>query len=411
MLSAFNISKLYEIYDHPADRLKELFTFGKKTLHQDFWALRGVNLEVRPGETLGIIGPNGSGKSTLLQVLAGILLPTTGWVSRTGRIAALLELGSGFNPEFSGRENVLINGELLGLSRKEIRTALPAIEDFADIGEFIDRPVRTYSSGMYVRLAFSTAIHVEPDILIVDEALAVGDAAFSSRCVRRFEQLQQRGVTTVLVSHDLSLVKQVCNRAIFLLQGRIEAQGTPSDVANHYAGSVLTPSTKLNTGGTQKVGMDLTSSTSSYRHGDQLAEITEVELRNAEGCPCRSFKVGDLARLNIRTSFRHIQPDPMVGMLIRTRNGMDVFGTNTQLENAPLEACIIGDQIETEFCFKCNLTPQEYTITVAAQHPDGRSHDWLDDVLIFEVVATRRPSGVADLKPKVVSRKILAPRS
>ena len=239
MLSALNISKLYEIYNRPADRLKEALWFGRKQLHQDFWALREIDVTVEPGETLGIVGPNGSGKSTLLQVLAGILPPTSGWVSRSGRVAALLELGAGFNPEFSGRENVFINGELLGLSRAETRAALPAIEEFAGIGEFIDRPVKTYSSGMYVRLAFSTAIHVEPDILIVDEALAVGDAAFSSRCVRKFEQLQQRGVTTVLVSHDLSLIKQVCNRAIFLLDGRIEEEGAPSDVVNRYVGSVL----------------------------------------------------------------------------------------------------------------------------------------------------------------------------
>ena len=407
MLSAFNISKLYEIYDHPTDRLKEFFAFDKKILHHDFWALRGINLEVKPGETLGVIGANGSGKSTLLQVLTGILAPTTGWVSRTGRTAALLELGSGFNPELSGRENVLINGELLGLSRKEIKATLPAIEKFADIGEFIDHPVRTYSSGMYVRLAFSTAIHVEPDILIVDEVLAVGDAAFSSRCIRRFEQLQHRGVTTVLVSHDLSLVKQICNRAIFLQHGKIEAQGSPSDVTNHYVGRVLTPPKKLTANDTQNATPNSTPTVSSYRHGDQLAEITEVGLWNAAGHSCRSFQVGELARLCIRTYFRHIQPDPMVGMLIRTRNGMDVFGTNTQQENSPLEACMVGDHIETEFCFECNLTPQEYTVTAAIQHPDGRSHDWLDDVLTFEVVATRKPAGVADLKPKVTSRKIL----
>ena len=403
MLSALNISKLYEIYKRPADRLKEALWFGRKNLHQDFWALRDISVTVEPGETLGIVGPNGSGKSTLLQILAGILPPTSGWVSRSGRVAALLELGAGFNPEFSGRENVFINGELLGLSRAETRAALPAIEEFAGIGEFLDRPVKTYSSGMYVRLAFSTAIHVEPDILIVDEALAVGDAAFSSRCVRKFEQLQQRGVTTVLVSHDLGLIKQVCNRAIFLLQGRIEEEGAAGDVVNRYVGSVLELPSGSN--GSGAAAESSARPSAGHRHGDRLAEITSVELCDAEGRPRRAFQAGEQARLRIAARFHESQPEPMVGMLIRTRTGMDVFGTNTRQEDIAPIACEAGDSIETEFVFDCRLTPQEYTLTVAVQHADGHSHDWLDDVLTFEVTAARRPAGVADLTPKVTCRK------
>ncbi len=409
MLSALNISKLYEIYNRPADRLKEALWFGRKKLHQDFWALREIDVSVEPGETLGIIGPNGSGKSTLLQVLAGILPPTSGWVSRSGRVAALLELGAGFNPEFSGRENVFINGELLGLSRAETRAALPSIEEFAGIGEFIDRPVKTYSSGMYVRLAFSTAIHVEPDILIVDEALAVGDAAFSSRCVRKFEQLQQRGVTTVLVSHDLGLIKQVCNRAIFLLDGRIEEEGSPSEVVNRYVGTVLELPTTSN-GAASNHKTEEPSSTpdasAGHRHGDRLAEITSVELHDAAGNPRRTFQAGELARLRVTALFHQSQPEPMIGMLIRTRTGMDVFGTNTSQEDTAPIACEAGESIETKFVFDCRLTPQEYTLTVAVQHPDGHSHDWLDDVLTFEITAPRRPAGVADLTPKVTCRKL-----
>ena len=411
MLSALNISKLYEIYNRPADRLKEALWFGRKKLHQDFWALREINVAVEPGETLGIVGPNGSGKSTLLQVLAGILPPTSGWVSRSGRVAALLELGAGFNPEFTGRENVFINGELLGLSRAETRAALPAIEEFAGIGEFLDRPVKTYSSGMYVRLAFATAIHVEPDILIVDEALAVGDAAFSSRCVRKFEQLQQRGVTTVLVSHDLGLIKQVCSRAIFLLDGRIEEEGAPSDVVNRYVGSVLELPVTSNGDGSSETVDTSPDSSPGHRHGDRLAEITAVELYDAEGRPRRTFQAGEPARLRITARFDQPQPEPMIGMLIRTRTGMDVFGTNTREENIAPIACEAGESIETEFVFDCRLTPQEYTLTVAVQHPDGHSHDWLDDVLTFEVTAPRRPAGVADLEPKVTCRKQSPPLS
>ena len=227
MLAARNVSKLYQIYNRPADRLKEALWLGHRTLHEDFWALRNVNLSIDEGETVGIIGPNGSGKSTLLQILCGILEPTAGRVVRKGRVAALLELGAGFNPEFSGRENVFINGELMGLSRAAIERSLPSIERFAEIGDFIDRPVKTYSSGMYVRLAFATAIHTEPDILVVDEALAVGDAVFANRCVRKFQQLQEEGVTIVFVSHDLGLVKQVCSRAVFCSRVRFKKMATP----------------------------------------------------------------------------------------------------------------------------------------------------------------------------------------
>ena len=212
---------------------------GADALHTDFWALRDISLSVEKGETLGLVGPNGCGKSTLLQIVSGILQPTTGRVVTRGRIAALLELGAGFNPEFSGRENVYLNGEIMGLSRAEIDRAMPSIEAFAEIGEFMERPVKEYSSGMYVRLAFSTAIHVDPEILIVDEALAVGDAVFANRCVRKFQELRERKITVLFVSHDLGLVKQLSDRAILLLRGRIEAAGRAQgrDQSLHRAGA------------------------------------------------------------------------------------------------------------------------------------------------------------------------------
>src|SRR5215469_10086973 len=234
-----NVSKLYRLYKHPSDRLRELLPFSSQLLHTDFWALRDVSFSVEKGEVLGLVGPNGCGKSTLLQIICGILQPTRGRVVTRGRIAALLELGAGFNPEFSGRENVFLNGEIMGLSRAEIERALPSIEAFAEIGEFIDRPVKEYSSGMYVRLAFATAIHVEPEILVVDEALAVGDAVFANRCVRKFEELRERKITVLFVSHDLGLVKQLSDRAILLVQGRMHAEGEPSHVINQYIGLVL----------------------------------------------------------------------------------------------------------------------------------------------------------------------------
>ena len=238
VIAVQNVSKLYHLYRHPFDRVLGSFALGKRQ-SAEFWALRDVNLRVEKGEVFAIVGPNGSGKSTLLQIISGILQPTSGRVLRAGRIAALLELGAGFNPEFSGRDNVYLNGEIMGLSRREMDQAFPRIEAFAEIGKFIDRPVKEYSTGMYVRLAFSTAIHVDPEILVVDEALAVGDAIFASRCIQKFEELRQRKVTVLLVSHDLGLVKRLADRAAFMLEGRVVMQGTPKDAVNQYVGFVL----------------------------------------------------------------------------------------------------------------------------------------------------------------------------
>jgi len=402
LLTARNISKRYRIYRRPADRIVEAFSLGRRKLHEDFWALRDVNLEVADGETFGVVGPNGCGKSTLLQILTGIHEPTTGRVSRKGRIAALLELGAGFNPEFSGRENVFINGEIMGLSRREIERAMPSIEEFAGIGEFIERPVKTYSSGMHVRLAFAAAIHVEPDILIVDEALAVGDAVFANRCVSKFEELQARGVSVVFVSHDLGLVKQICDRAMFLLDGRIVIEGKPSDVINRYVGAVLE---KQRAWDAEHEDRGLSY---SHRHGDRQAEVVEIELIGRDGNPTRSVLSGDEVRVRVRSKFRAEQPEPMIGFLIRTRNGLDVFGTNTKIEETKLPACAPGDAVEVEFRFDCRLTPQEYTLTVAAQHADGHSHDWLDDAVSFQVLDAKARAGTANLPVEVSCRKLPA---
>ena len=234
-----NVAKMYRLYRSPAGRLKEILTFNRRSWHQEFWALDGISFDVERGGALGVIGPNGSGKSTLLEIVTGTLEPTRGRVLTRGRVAALLSLGAGFNPEFTGRENVYLSGEIMGLSRREIQRNFPSIERFADIGEFLDRPVKTYSTGMYVRLAFSAAIHVEPEILVVDEVLAVGDAIFVNRCIQKFEELRRRGISVLLVTHDVGLVKLLCDRAILLHHGHMVADGDPNDVVNRYNGLVL----------------------------------------------------------------------------------------------------------------------------------------------------------------------------
>jgi lipopolysaccharide transport system ATP-binding protein len=386
-----NVSKLYRLYRRPSDRLRELLPGPPR--HTDFWALRDIGFTVEKGETLGLVGPNGCGKSTLLQIVSGILPPTHGRVVTRGRIAALLELGAGFNPEFSGRENVYLNGEIMGLSRGEIDKAMPSIETFAEIGEFIERPVKEYSSGMYVRLAFSTAIHVEPEILIVDEALAVGDAVFANRCVRKFQELRERKITVLFVSHDLGLVKQLSDRAILLLHGRIEAQGSPRDVINRYIGLVLAKQ--------QPDGPREDRVRGSFRHGDGASEILSVTILNRRGEAVTSVASGEPVTVRVRSRFHKPLTDPMVGILIRTRIGMDVYGTNTRVENVELGSFQAGDELEVDFRVECWLTPQPYTLTVATQNADGSSHDWLDDAIAFDVVDTRVAAGVANLRATV----------
>lgn len=390
MIWIHNVSKVYRLYRRPADRIWELFPFHRKLHHTDFWALRDINLTVDRGEIVGIVGPNGSGKSTLLQIVSGVMRPTTGRVVAEGRIAALLELGTGFNPEFTGRENVLMSGEIMGLSRKQIEAALPRVEAFAEIGEFMGRPVKEYSTGMYLRLAFATAIHSEPEILVVDEALAVGDAIFANRCIRKLEELKGNGVTILFVSHDLGLVKRLADRAVFLLEGRVESQGAPSEVVNRYVGLVLA---RQRADGEQPAEGDLRA---SYRHGDGTSKIERVELLDQFMRRTRTVRCGEVVTVRLCAIFRRNSEQPVVGVLVRSRQGMDVYGTNTRLEGRRLGLFRKGDRLQIEFRFECRLAQQEYTLTVATQHWDGSSQDWLDDVLSFRVVDEKGATGVVN---------------
>jgi ABC-type polysaccharide/polyol phosphate transport system ATPase subunit len=384
------VSKRYALYRRPSDRLLE--AFSPRPRHTDFWALRDISLTVPKGEFLAIVGPNGSGKSTLLQIVAGIVQPTSGRVSSEGRIAALLELGAGFNPEFTGRDNVMLNAEILGLTRQEAEQAFPKIAAFAEIGDFIDRPVKEYSSGMYVRLAFATAIHVDPEILIVDEALAVGDAIFANRCVRKFEDLKERGVTVLFVSHDLALVKRLADRAVLLLNGKVDSVGPPSEVVNRYIGLVHEYQT-----GT----VNLMAAKSATRHGDGSARILSVSLLAGDGRSLTHVESGALLTVSIRAEFLRSVSNPMAGILIRNRLGTDVFGTNTKVEDVALGECEAGQIVDIEFHLDCLLTRQEYTLTAAIQHSHGASMDWVDDVLSFTVTGDKDLAGLAALPTRV----------
>ncbi|PYV39407.1 MAG: ABC transporter ATP-binding protein, partial [Acidobacteria bacterium] len=295
-----NISKNYRIYSKPSDRLKELF-LRKGRFHRDFWALRNVTLRVRQGSTFGVIGENGSGKSTLLQIIAGTLQPTQGTVVLSGRVAALLELGAGFNPEFTGRENVFLNAAIMGLSPQQTLEKLPEIERFAEIGSFIDQPVKTYSSGMYVRLAFAVSINVEPEILLVDESLSVGDIYFQQRCMRKIRQMKQEGKTIVFVSHDMAAVKNLCDSALWLEHGEIRELGPPDDVVGQYlaamtlrrdpyAAETLLPGQGL----LAERGTELEAAgpvvrsipNIDHRWGNRQAEILGIQLLDQNGRTC-----------------------------------------------------------------------------------------------------------------------------
>jgi ABC-type polysaccharide/polyol phosphate transport system ATPase subunit len=401
MILVQRISKRYDLYARPSDRLWEALPLVGRPRHTGFWALRNVTIDVPSGQFAAIVGPNGSGKSTLLQIVSGILQPTEGRVVRTGRVAALLELGAGFNPEFTGRENVLLNGEIMGIGRPAMAEALPRIEAFAGIGEFINRPVKEYSSGMYVRLAFSTAIHVDPEILIVDEALAVGDAIFASRCVHKFEELKARGVTVLFVSHDLGLVKRLADRAILMMHGRVEADGRPNEIVNHYVGLVHEWQSRL-TG--SSAGRDALLP-ATFRHGDGASRIEAVTLHDASGERVSAVHTGTEVTVRVRARFTRPSDEPMVGVLVRNRIGIDVFGTNTKAEGRKLGSFTSGETLEVDFTFPCMLTQQEYTLTAAVQHPDGASQDWLDDVLTFSVTDDRPTAGLASFPAQVSVRR------
>jgi lipopolysaccharide transport system ATP-binding protein len=396
LLLVQNVAKVFQLFDKPSDRLWAMFS---RRPAREFWALRDITFSVEKGEVLSVVGPNGSGKSTLLGIVCGILQPTRGRVVRCGRVAALLELGAGFNPEFTGRENVYLNGEILGIPRREMEGVFPHIERFAEIGPFLDRPVKEYSSGMYVRLAFSTAIHVDPEILVVDEALAVGDAIFANRCIQKFEELKRRGVTVLFVSHDLGLVKRLSDRAVMLLDGRIAAYGSPSDVVNRYVGLVLER---------QKAERPQEAARGSFRHGDGASRVLEVELLDACGRPASSVGAGERVSVVVRARAERTIERPVIGILIRNRLGIDVWGTNTRVEQIEIGPMQTGEEFEVRFAFDCLLTRHEYTLTVATQYWEGFSQDWLDDVLSFTVVDTKDLAGVANLKTEVAWRRVPA---
>ncbi|CAN5559516.1 ABC transporter ATP-binding protein [soil metagenome] len=408
-----SVSKVYRIYDRPNHRLKEMLTRGRWKRHREFWALKDVAFQIEAGTTTGIIGPNGSGKSTLLQIMTGTLEPTHGNVWHEGRIAALLELGAGFNAEFTGIENVFMNAALMGFSRRETEVLLPEIERFAEIGPFIHQTVKTYSSGMYVRLAFAIAASVEPDILIVDEALAVGDAVFQHRCLRRIKDLQQHGRTVVFVSHDAAAVRALCTRAILLNAGRVIADGKPTDVLNHYQKIIMEreeeydaeTTASISSAGPLPPDESLAPLSYTYRHGDGSAEIVGAELTDAAHRRIEISETGEPLAARVIARFHRDVDEPVVGFLIRNRHGIHAYGTNTKEQQIEFGSVRRGEGLEVSFAFNCWLGVDQYSISFAIHGHDGQAYDWLDGALFFNVTSMTRTEGVANLDATATARR------
>jgi lipopolysaccharide transport system ATP-binding protein len=413
VLRVESVSKQYRIYTRPADRLKESLTRGRWRRHKEFWALHDVSFELEKGVTVGIVGPNGCGKSTLLQIISGTLEPTQGDVWHEGRIAALLELGAGFDPEFTGVENIYMNASLLGLSRRATDELFPQIERFAEIGQFIYQPVKTYSSGMYVRLAFAIAASVEPDILVVDEALAVGDAVFQHRCLRRIKELQETGTTVLFVSHDLAAVRALCSRAILLNAGRIVSDGRPVDVLNHYQKIIMerervfdadsAPATGAATIGGPETLAPLRY---TYRHGDGSAEILAADLADAARRRVETVETGEPLMMRVLARINNDIDDPVIGFLIRNRHGISAYGTNTKEQQIEFGAVRRGDLLEVVFSFDCWLGVDDYSISCAVHSRNGEAYDWIDGARFFRVTSAVLTEGLANLNASASARKV-----
>lgn len=400
VLDLDDVAKAYKIYKNPRHRAVEMFVPWGPVRHTDFWALNDVTLRVERGETLGVVGVNGSGKSTLLQIIAGIVRPTRGRVAVRGRISSLLELGAGFHPELTGRQNVEMFGTVIGLSLEEVRRRLPEIERFARIGEFIDQQVKVYSSGMFVRLAFAAAIHVDPDVLLVDEALAVGDAVFQHQCLLRIRQMQAQGTTVLYVSHDMGTIKAVCSRVVLLDGGRIIAEGGPADMASLYfaRASAAIAGAQAPEGPVPSIAADaelarfrpdadLDARSQIFRHGTGAAKIRRVELRDACGRPATAVAFNEETVLAVHVEYVADAPTSIVGFSFRDRTGTDVIGTNTHEEGTTLPPRSAGSTLVVEFRLRIPLAPGSYSISSAIA-PDRYTRayfDWVDNALIVTV--------------------------
>lgn len=401
-ITVANLGKAYKQYPTRWSRLIEWMDPRNKLHHTPHWVLRDVNFSVRSGEALGIIGINGAGKSTLLKMIVGTTQPTVGSVTMTGRVAALLELGMGFHPDFTGRQNVMMAGQLLGFSVEELFALMPEIEAFAEIGEYIDQPVRVYSSGMQMRLAFSVATARRPDVLIVDEALSVGDAYFQHKSFDRIREFRKQGTTLLIVAHDKAAIQAICDRAILLNAGRLEMEGPPEAVMDYYNAMLAD---RRNHSVKQETSGDGVVQTTS---GTGEAVVDEVVLLDESGRPVEVVGVGQPVTLRVKVKCVRAIPELVVGYMIKDRLGQTVFGTNTYHLKQVLVDLAKGHSVELHFEFTANIGVGSYSVAVALHTGDAHlanNYEWRDRVLMFNVVNTKVEDfvGVAWLRTTVRS--------
>lgn len=399
VLRTNGVSKCYHVYKRPQDRLRQFFVRKDRKLYEEFWALRDVSLEVKRGETLGIVGKNGAGKSTLLQLIVGTVKPTAGDVTVNGRVTALLELGSGFHMDFTGRENIYVAGALLGLGREEIDERMERIEAFADIGEFLDRPVKTYSKGMFARLSFSVYANLDPDIFIVDEALAVGDARFRHKCMYRFRQMQEQGVSILYVSHDAPSMKHICDRVVWLDKGEMREQGASNRVVDAYL-------TDLFHGDAIK-SKDVESNPEQLgdeRTGSGRCTFASAKLTDTDGNDVEHITPPETYTLEVQIKNCDLSPDERLqaGFWIRNARGITVTGTNTELLGVDVPTPAKDASVTVRFTIKPpELAAGSYSCTLMASVLDPEGQPLLAErvinALVFRISTNSKIPGIVDI--------------
>ena len=393
-LEVKNITKVYKLYKNNFDRLKEIFT--NRNYHKEFVANKNITFDLYKGETLGIIGVNGAGKSTILKIIAGVIEPTSGEIIRDGRVTALLELGTGFNDELTGRENIYLNGRLIGMSNNECNSKEKSIIEFSELGDYIDEPIKTYSSGMKMRLAFSIAIHSEPEVLIVDEALSVGDAHFGAKCTRALREKKEKNMSIIYVSHDLNSLKVLCDRLILLNKGEVVKEGLPEEVINDYNFLIARLNDNQNEMKIKKI--------SNNSFGNFDIEIKEVFLKGVFS-NSNIISSGEEANITIKIYSKVNIKNMTIGIVIRDKYGQDIFGTNTYYHSMNIEFKE-NEWYECTFKMKLNIGVGKYTISAAVHsnetHLEHCSH-WIDSAEEFKVVGTigEKFIGICRLEPEI----------
>lgn len=410
-----NLTKVYKLYDRNRDRLKEALHIGKNVNVHDHYALNDVSFNINRGETVGIIGTNGSGKSTILKIITGVLNPTHGSVEIDGRVSALLELGAGFNMEFTGIENIYLNGTMIGFSEKEIDEKLDAILEFADIGDFVYQKVKTYSSGMFVRLAFAVAINIDPEILIVDEALSVGDVFFQNKCYRKFEEFKKQGKTILFVSHDLSSISKYCDRVVLLEKGHKIGEGEPKEIIDMYKKVLVgqldkisdtKKSQSISAGKKWKDQMNLNPKFDEY--GTGLAEFEDYCAYDNEGNITNTIIKGEEFTIKLKIRFFESIQDPIFAVSFKNMQGTEITGTNTMFEKMTIETPSPGDVLVATFTQNMSLQGGEYLISlgcVGYKNGDFTVYHRLYDVFNLTVISSKNTTGFYDMNTIITVRK------